>query len=71
MANHKEYYKGEGDGFPQVRATMSHVSSCMHMVRSCTKSSNYGLTNLLFGFMQIHMNKLIILSLVLVPISKL
>jgi hypothetical protein len=35
------------------------------------KCSNYGLTNLLFSFVQIHMNKLILLSLVLIPISKL
>jgi hypothetical protein len=35
MANHKEYYKGEGGGFPQVQAV---VSLCMLVVRSCTKS---------------------------------
>ncbi len=28
MANHKEQYKGEGGGFPQVRAMVSFVSLC-------------------------------------------
>ncbi len=39
MANCKEYYKGEGDSFPQVQALVSLVSLCMPMVRSCTKSA--------------------------------
>jgi len=38
MANKKKYYKGEGGGFPQVRAVMSLVSSCMFVVHSCIKS---------------------------------
>jgi hypothetical protein len=29
MACHKEYYKGESDGFPQVRGMMSLLSLCM------------------------------------------
>jgi hypothetical protein len=37
MAMHKEYYKGEGDGFPQVRAVVSLVSPWSPMVRPCTK----------------------------------
>jgi hypothetical protein len=45
MARHKEYYKEEGGGFPQVRAM---VSLCLLVVRSCTKN-NYVLINLLFG----------------------
>ncbi len=28
VANHRIYYKGEGDGFPQVRAVVSFVCSC-------------------------------------------
>jgi hypothetical protein len=28
MAKHKEYYKGEGGGFPQVWAVVSIVSMC-------------------------------------------
>jgi hypothetical protein len=39
MANHREYYKGEGGGFPQVWAMVSFVSSCMFMVCLCTKSA--------------------------------
>jgi hypothetical protein len=38
VANHREYYKGEGDGFPQVQAVVSFVSLCMPMVRPCTKN---------------------------------
>jgi hypothetical protein len=36
---HKEYYKGEGGGFPQLRAMVSLVNPCMPMVRSCTKTA--------------------------------
>jgi hypothetical protein len=39
MAKHREYYKGEGDGFPQVRAMVTLVSLCLPMVSSCTKSA--------------------------------
>jgi hypothetical protein len=39
MANHKEYYKGEGGGFPQVRAVMSFVNPCMYVLHSCIKSA--------------------------------
>jgi hypothetical protein len=39
MVNHKKYYKGEGGGFPQVRAVVSLVSPCMPVVHLCTKSA--------------------------------
>jgi len=39
MAIHKEYYKGEGDVFPQVRVMVSIVSSCIAMIRLCTKNA--------------------------------
>jgi hypothetical protein len=29
VAKHKVYYKGEGGGFPQVRAMVSLVSRCL------------------------------------------
>jgi hypothetical protein len=38
MANHWEYYKGEGDSLPQVRVVMSLVSPCMPLVHPCTES---------------------------------
>jgi hypothetical protein len=31
MARHKEYYIGEGSGFPQVWVVVSFVSPCLHM----------------------------------------
>jgi hypothetical protein len=34
MAKHKEYYKGEGDGFPQVWAMVN-------LVRVSTNQKNY------------------------------
>jgi hypothetical protein len=40
MARHKEYYKGEGGGFPQVRAMVSFVNLCLLVARSCTKSAS-------------------------------
>ncbi len=39
MANHKEYYKGEGGGFPQVRVVVNFMSPCMLMVHPCTKNA--------------------------------
>ncbi len=39
MAKHKEYYKGEGGGFPQVQAVVSLVSPYLLVVRSCTKNA--------------------------------
>jgi len=50
VAKHKEYYKGEGGGFPQVWAVVSLVSfvfACDWSVHQ--KCSNYALTNLLFS----------------------
>jgi len=35
---HKVYYKGEGGGFPQVRAMVSLVSPSLPMVHPNTKS---------------------------------
>jgi hypothetical protein len=37
VAMHRVYYKGEGGGFPQVWALMNLVSSCLLVVRPCTK----------------------------------
>jgi hypothetical protein len=39
MARHKEYYKGEGGDFPQVRAVVSLVSLSLLEVHSCTKNT--------------------------------
>jgi len=38
MASPKEYYKGQGGGFPQVWAVVNIVNLCMHVVRPCTKN---------------------------------
>jgi hypothetical protein len=38
MAKHREYYKGEGDGFPQVWVVVNLVSPCLPMVHQCMKS---------------------------------
>jgi hypothetical protein len=40
MARHKEYYKGEGGGFPQSHAMVSLMSSCLPMACLCTKSAS-------------------------------
>jgi hypothetical protein len=39
MAKHKEYYKGEGGGFLEVRAMVSLMSLCLFMVRSCIENA--------------------------------
>ncbi len=38
MVSHKVYYKGEGGGFPQVRAVVSLVSSSFPVVCPSTKN---------------------------------
>ncbi len=38
MANHKEYYKGESGGFPQIQVVVSLVNLNMHVVHPCTKN---------------------------------
>jgi hypothetical protein len=39
VAIHKVYYKGEGDGFPQVQAVVSLVSLNLPVARPNTKSA--------------------------------
>jgi len=39
MERHRVYYKGEGGGFPQVRAVVSLVSPSLRMARPNTKSA--------------------------------
>jgi hypothetical protein len=38
VADHREYYKGEGGGFPQVRAMVSVVNPCMPVTCLYTKN---------------------------------
>jgi hypothetical protein len=45
VAKYREYYKGEGGGFPQVQAVV-HGAHAPSVHQKC---SNYALTNLLFG----------------------
>ncbi len=39
MERHKVYYKGEGGGFPQVRAVVSLVSPSLLVAQPNTKSA--------------------------------
>jgi hypothetical protein len=39
MERHKVYYKGEGGGFPQVRAVVSLVSLSLPMTHPSTKNA--------------------------------
>jgi hypothetical protein len=39
VARYRVYYKGEGGGFPQVRAMVSLVNLSLLMVRMCTKTT--------------------------------
>jgi len=51
---HKEYYMGEGGGFPRVRAMVSLVSLKLLVVCPSTKDAlEIVLTNLLVGLMQV------------------
>jgi hypothetical protein len=50
---HIVYYKGEGDGFTQVRAVVNLVNLNLPVARPSTKSA---LINLLFGFVQVRVS---------------
>ncbi len=54
MQRHKEYYMGEGGGFPRVRAVVNLVSPKLPVIRPSTKGAlENDLTNLLVGLMQV------------------
>jgi hypothetical protein len=58
MERRREYYMGEGGGFPQVEAVVSLVSSellmACHNVEGVPENE---LTNLLVGLMQVRVSK--------------
>jgi len=52
MERHKEYYMGEGGGFPRVRAVVSFMSPGLPVTCPSTKGvPKCELTNLLVGLM--------------------
>ncbi len=55
---HREYYTGEGGGFPRVRAVMNQVSPELFVACSSTKGvPECELTNLLVGLMQVRVSE--------------
>jgi len=57
MERHREYYMGEGGGFPQVRAMVNLVSPKLPVAYFSTKGApGIELTNLLVGWMQVRVN---------------
>jgi hypothetical protein len=52
VAMHIVYYKGEGDGFPQVRAVVNLVNPCLPMVHLCTKVFQLCTNQLVVWFVQ-------------------
>jgi hypothetical protein len=54
----KEYYMGEGGGFPRVRAVVSQVSPVLPVACPSTKGApECELTNLLVGLMQVQVSE--------------
>ncbi len=54
---HREYYMGEGGGFPRVRPVVSLVSPKLFVACPNTKGvSENDLTNLLVGLMQVRVS---------------
>jgi hypothetical protein len=56
VARHIIYYKGEGGGFPQVRAVMSLVSPSFPVARPNTKSVELCINQLVVSFVQAHVS---------------
>ncbi len=55
---HKEYYMGDGGGFPRIRAVVSLVSPKSPVACPSTKDVlKSELTNLLVGWMQVRISK--------------
>ncbi len=57
MAKHIVYYKGEGGGFPQVRAVVSFVSPWLPVARPCTKVFQLRTNQLVVWFVQVRVSK--------------
>jgi hypothetical protein len=58
MERCKEYYMGEGGGFPQIRAMVSLMSPKLPVVCPSTKGAlESELTNLLVGLMQVRISE--------------
>jgi hypothetical protein len=58
VEKHREYYMGEGGGFPRVRAVVSQVSLQLPVACVSTKSvPKCELTNLLVGLMQVRVSE--------------
>jgi hypothetical protein len=56
MANHKEYYKGEGGGFLQVWVMVNLVSPCIHVAHCAPKVLQLCINQLFVWFVQVHIN---------------
>jgi hypothetical protein len=57
VGRHREYYMGEGGGFPRVRAVVSLVSSKLPVACPSTKGvPEIVLTNLLVGLVQVRVS---------------
>ncbi len=57
MGRHREYYMGEGGGFPRIRAVVSLVSLELPVACPSTKGvPECEVTNLLVGLMQVRIS---------------
>ncbi len=58
LERHREYYMGEGGGFPRVWAVVSLTSPKLHVVCPNTKGVvQHSINQLVVGWMQIRMNE--------------
>jgi hypothetical protein len=56
VARHKEYYNGEGGGFPQVRAMVNLMSMCLLVVIRAPKVHQLCTNQLVVWFVQVRVN---------------
>jgi hypothetical protein len=66
VERHKVYYKGEGGGFPQIRAVVSLVSQNYPWLVLAPKVLQLCTNHFVFGFVQVHVSSWCF-SLILVP----
>jgi hypothetical protein len=64
---HKLYYMGEGGGFPQVRAVVSFVNTCLLVTHLNTKNIQLRINELVVWFVQVCVSSYCLL-IFLVPI---
>ncbi len=56
VESHRVYYKGEGGGFPQIRAVVNLVNPNLFVVHPSTKNAQLCINQLVIWFVQVRVS---------------